>query len=169
MAVRPITAEEWVPLITRAVVERVASGLYTGAENDALLDPAQRENSWLPSGTDSTIVDLGVEVDGQIVGMLFVMRRSDGVGVLEALFVDPKYRDGGYARQLVQAGIAAVCAARLEMIEIFAMDREPRAITFWRHVLEAPPNKQGVCQLLDGSGGQLAATGWRLKAADVRV
>lgn len=164
--IRPIVPDEWLPLIPVAAAELLTRGLYSGMEIDALLDPSQHESSWLPDGKQSTIVDLGLEVDAQIVGMLFVHRREDGVGVLEALFVHPERRAGGNGRLLVRAGIQAVRDAGLETVEIFAMDREPEAIAFWRHLFAAPPNRKGVVEML---GGQLTATGWHLKTADVRI
>ncbi len=162
--VRQLIGAEWSSLIVVAGTEQVAQGLYTPAETDALQDPRQHESSWLPADHEATLVDLGVDVDGQIVAFIFVQRRDDGVAVLESLFVHPDHRSAGYARLLVRAAVEAARGAGLETVEVFAMDREPRAIAFWRHLLGTPPNRKGMVQM---PGGQLTAQGWRLDTAAI--
>ena len=152
-------------LIVEANTEQVAQSLYTPDEATALLDPQQHESSWLPNGRETTLADFGAYVVGRLVGFMFVQRRDDGVAVLESLYVHPDHRHSGFARLLIRAGVEAARDAGLPTIEIFAMDREPRAIAFWRRLL-GPPNATGSVQM---PGGRLTAQGWRLETDSINV
>jgi GNAT superfamily N-acetyltransferase len=104
-----------------------------------------------------------VEVAGTTVGGIQLWRRGDGAGVLEFLFVMPSHQKKGYGRQLVREAVAAARSAGIELVEVYAMDREPEARAFWEHLL-GTPNTTGVAMIL---GQQWSAKGWRLATADI--
>ena len=125
-------------------------------------DPFRHHSPWLPFGQESTLVDLGVEVDGKVVGFIFVQRRTDGVGVLESLFVHPNYRQAGHGTGLVRAALRAAREHGVETVEVFALQKEPDAIAWWSRRL-GPPNATGI---MDLEGVPHGAQGWRLATVD---
>lgn len=138
---------------------------YTREQAEALQTPGKFKVSWLPPHLHP-LVNLGGYVDDTIVGCIQLFRRADGTGVLEFLFVRVDYRDGGYARKLVREALRVAQIVGIEMIEVFAMEREPKAISFWEHLFQIPPNATGVLEVLDLRD---PAQGWRLERVRIAV
>ncbi len=164
--IRPIHQAEvaWKTLQDASRAWQVATGLYTQRQADAMRTPGGFTVSWM-TGPCQMVDAFCAEVTGAVVGCIQLWRRGDGVGVLEFLFVMPSHQKKGYGRRLVQEAIGAARSAGIQMMEVYAMEREPEACAFWKHLL-GTPNNTGEATLL---GQRLLATGWRLRTADIAV
>ncbi len=87
-------------------------------------------------------------------------------GVLEFLYVLPSHRNKGYARRLVQEAIRAAQDHDIATIEVFPLQREPDAVTFWAHLFRSAPTMAGEVVLL---GQRWPANGWRLRTAAIAL
>jgi GNAT superfamily N-acetyltransferase len=157
---------EWVQLVTTLWAEYVTDGAYSREEVEAMMDPQQHDVSWLPKGRHVMVVELGGFVDGALVGSVDLLKRDDDTAVVEQLAVYPDHRRHGYGRRLVREAVASARRAGLPMLEVFAFQREIKAIEFWSHLLRAAPTLEGHGVLL---GERRPAKGWRVKTAEIFV
>jgi GNAT superfamily N-acetyltransferase len=161
----PLSAER-VRLIETLYDEFVSEGLYSVEEIDGMRDPHQHDVSWLPKGSFVWVASLGGFVGGTLVGCVDALQRVDEIVVVEQLAVHPQHRGHGYARRLVREAVASARRARLSTLEVFALEREAKAVKFWRHLVRAAPNMDGHMMLL---GTRRPAKGWRLPTAEISV
>jgi hypothetical protein len=68
------------------------------------------------------------------------------------------------ARCLVREGVAEAMKAGLLTTEVYAMEREPRSLSFWEYLLQTKPNTEGQLTLL---GQPHPAKGWRLATTKI--
>jgi GNAT superfamily N-acetyltransferase len=156
---------EWIELFATMWSELVSDGLYSQEEIDAMVDPERHEQTWIPKGPVEVVAELGGFVEGALVGSVDVWRR-DQTAVMEQLAVHPLHRNHGYGRKLVRAAVAVARRTGFPTVEVFAIEREPKAVAFWQHVLGVPPSMVGDVTLLDT---HLPAKGWRLATATLSV
>ncbi|HVS06433.1 MAG TPA: GNAT family N-acetyltransferase [Candidatus Dormibacteraeota bacterium] len=165
--IRPIPpfTNEWAKLAITVYAALVDEGLYTAQEVEGMADPEQHEASWLPRNRYIQLVQLGGFLGPELVAIVDVLRRDDETAIIEELAVHPRYQDQGYGGKLVRAPVASAQRAQLPILEVFALEREPKAVSFWRHLLGAP-NIGGHLILL---GTRRPAKGWRLPTAEISV
>jgi ribosomal protein S18 acetylase RimI-like enzyme len=84
---------------------------------------------------------LVVDLDGAVVAMVSGRAAVDHPIVLreptahiETLWVEPAWRRQGWARQLVDAWLAAAVKAGYPRAEVGTLARDDRAVAFWRAV-----------------------------------
>jgi len=158
LTIRPVHEGEvaWKELQAAAANEMVSSRLYSEQEV-AAMHSGGFVASWM-LGPKQLAVTLGAVVDGAVVGCIQLWRRADGTGVLEYLFVQHSYRESGIGTQLVKDAVSFGAQQGVEMIEVFAMEREPKAVRFWERRL-GPADQQGQVMLV---GKRFPARGWRM-------
>jgi ribosomal protein S18 acetylase RimI-like enzyme len=162
----PPYTREWIHLVTTLWAEFVTEGLYTAKEVEAIMDPEQHEVSWLLKDRFVQLVSLGGFLGPTLVGSVDVLLRDDQTAVIEQLAVYPLHRKHGYGQRLVREAVASAQRAQVPMLEVFALEREPKAVSFWRHLLKVAPNIEGHLVLL---GTRRPAKGWRLPTAGISV
>jgi GNAT superfamily N-acetyltransferase len=163
--IRPL-GREWLQLAEAIWTELVTLGLYSPGEVEAMKDAEQHDVSWLPKGHYDAVVSLGGFVGEALVSSVHLWRRDRVTAVIEQLAVDPLHRGHGYARRLVRDAVSAAQREGLETLEVFALEREPKAVEFWRHLLEVAPNVEGHAVF---AGKSRPAKGWRLTTSKISV
>lgn len=161
----PMTPE-WTRLFAMLWDELVTERLYSQEEVEAMVDPDRHTVSWIPGPQVEVVVELGVFVEGRLVGSVDLWRRDQETAVIEQLAVHPLHRKHGYGRRLVREVVASAQRAGFPTLEVFALEREPKAVAFWRHVLGVDPNLDGEMVAL---GTRFPAKGWRLPTAQISV
>jgi len=138
--IRPIPpfTNEWAQLAITVYAALLDEGIYTAQEVEGMADPEQHEVSWLPNDRYLQLVQLGGFLGPEFVASVDVLRRDDETAIIEELAVYPRYQGCGYGRKLVRAAVASAQRAQLPILEVFALEREPKAVSFWRHLLGAP-------------------------------
>jgi GNAT superfamily N-acetyltransferase len=107
-------------------------------------DP-KRERCWI------------AEQDGEVVGSVFVVRKSAKVAKLRLLIIDPKARGQGLGRRLTQACIAFARASGYKAMELWTQSHLRAA----RAIYESEGFERKSSQRHRSFGKQLVAEVWR--------
>lgn len=151
---------EYKALMRSASDELLACGLYTQAEVNAMHTPGEFKASWMPWGHYLSVGIYGAEVDRNVIGCIELLERDDRTGILEVLFVAKEFRDKHVATRLVHEAVQEAHARSVVAIEVYTMEREPKAVAFWKNFFDPfQPNTSGQLALL---GNAFPAIGWRL-------
>jgi GNAT superfamily N-acetyltransferase len=141
---------------------------YTAAEVDAM-GTGQFRASWLAAPAKASWAIAGLVGQGAVVGWIHLLIRQDNVALLESLFVLVTERHQGYARRLVRQAIVRAAAARIEILEVYALDRDLGNDALWGHLLKAAPNASGQVTVFTTPPVVLSAKGWHVPISQVWV
>ena len=141
----------------------VATG-YTQEEADAMNTPGAFQATWIPGPMPMSVI--GADVEEKLVGWIFLLRRDDGTGILESLWVRHGHRESGYGRKLVREAVARALSVGITTMEVHAMEREPKSVAFWEHLLQGPNADDGILTI---NGQRSTAKTWRLPTEKIAV